>query len=483
MIRNVINPITILLAVMSLQWVILAEFGAFTLLVPYLALALVAVCAPLSPQRLRAGAAYVRKNAIWLAALAIYLIIVWPILLDTPAANTSPRQLFYLLCSVGLAAYVATARNLQTLFRVGAALGLVIFAVFTELLARGIGLSWADAIAQFVFSGNLKFVFYSFFTAIFNSLSPDADAMISASRKNDVAGCILVLLLLFRSGAKNPERDLAGMAYTAGALVLLVMLNDRSILIAVVGSLLIATAMGARIRSVGNIPLLFGKIAAVLALMVLAVGMLPNEAGFWTALRDRFSFTDYSTEARLNQYGTALMRIEEHPFLGSGYSEANGHAIHNVFLAAWMYAGLSALFLIVVFYVAVVLRWLSFLLNLATKRGWWVLPLAPEWLAPLLLTPVFRVWISGEGGVLKFAEWVALSIFCGCMLANESLRRRLAQMRAAGPEPDYQDWRGSTDARDPDADRRLAGARAGSAAGRHSRPARPPGRPQRRNRI
>ena len=297
MIRALINPITILLAAMSLQWVIIAEVGVFTLQVPYLALLFVAVCAPLSASRFHAGFAYVRRNAIWLASLALYLIIVWPILLDTPAANTSPRQLFYLLCSVGLAAYVATARSLNTMFRLGAALGLIIFVVFTELLARRIGLSWVDAITQLVFSGNLKFVFYSFFTAIFNSLAPDADALISASRKNDVAGCILVLLLLFRSGSKNPERDLVGAGVTIGALALMVMLNDRSVLILAGASLVVAVGMGARIRAIENIPLLFIKIGGVLALIVLTVGLMPNEAGFWTVLGNRFSFADYSTES------------------------------------------------------------------------------------------------------------------------------------------------------------------------------------------
>jgi O-antigen ligase len=177
------------------------------------------------------------------------------------------------------------------------------------------------------------------------------------------------------------------------------------------------------------------------------------------------------------------MRIEEHPFFGSGYSEANGHAIHNVFLAAWMYAGLPALLLVLAFYFAIVLRWFSFLLNVATKRGWWVLPLAPEWLAPLLLTPVFRVWISGEGGVLKFAEWVALSIFCGCVLANELLRRRMVLTRPAPAGPAHHDWRGSTDPLDPDSDPRLAGLLRRPVAGRGARVAPRPRKPQRRDRI
>lgn len=430
MIGTLFNPITLLLATMALQWVSLGEVGAFTLLVPYLTLALAAGYPLLFPRGWRAVFDYIKSNAIWMAPLALYLIMVIPILEGTPAANTSARQLFYLLCGIGLAAGIAISRNLPKTFRLGSILGIAVFVIFVEVLAGRIGLSWATAASQLFFNGNLEFVFYSFFNSTFNSLADSADALVNASRKNDVAGCILVLLLLFRSASKTPDRDLWGAIFTAGTLALLVMLNDRSVLISAAICLSLAMAVAAKIRPSTSTVLLLIKIFGALALFALALGTIPPEAGFLSALSERMSFNDLSTDSRLDQYAGAVDLINRHPFTGSGYMQVDGYYIHNVFLAAWVYAGVFAFILVLFFYLILLVRWSAFIKGLLTRPATWVLPLAPEWIAGLMVMPLFRVWISGEGGVMKFAEWVAVSLFLGCVLANRWALRRIAQVRA-----------------------------------------------------
>jgi hypothetical protein len=397
----------------------------FRLLLPYFGFGLLAVYALLSGRRLKAALLYIRQNAVWVAPITIYLIMMTPILWGSPAETFSPRQIYYLIGGIGLAAAIATTPRLQPILRVGGALSLIALIVCVELLARKVGLSWTDAIREFFGRGNLKFIIYDFFNVIFNSVDPGSAEGFSASTKNEVANVLLVVALLFRSASRAPHRDIVGMAFMALALGLLVMLNDRSVLIAAAGSLLIATAIGAVARPIANTPLLVVKIIALAGVLVVAIGTLTTDSGLFGTLNNRFSFNDYSTEARMSQYHDAFAMIEKHPLTGNGYFQVNGFAIHDAFLNAWAYGGLLAFLLVAFFYVAVIVRWISFLASVIRDNNRWVLPIAVEWVAALPFMPLFRVWLSGEGGVLKFGEWIALSAFFGCLLANEIRYRRL----------------------------------------------------------
>lgn len=427
------NPVTILLATICIQWVVLAEVGNYSLHVPYLALGTVVLYAFTSRNRLAASLLYVRRNAIWTSALVIYFIILAAVLSGSAGENMPPRQLFYLVCGIAFAACIATAQNLSMIFRIGSGLGLLLFVIFVEILARSIGLSWIDAITRFLQSGNLQFVIYSFFRAVFNSIDPTRDVAFSSSTKNTIASCVLVLGLLFRSGSANPQRDVIGMAVIGVALGLLVLLNTRSVLITAGGSLFLATAIGAMTRNAQNTVLLILKLLGLLALVVVAVQLSAGDSAVSATLGDRFAFDDYSSAARMDQYRTALDRIQQHPFRGSGYFEVGGLPIHNIFLSSWMYAGLVAFLLVVVFYVTVLVRWLVFLVTVVTTPGRWVLPLAVEWVAPLPLLPLFRVWLSGDSGHFAIGEWIAISAFFGCCLANELRYRALLEFDAREP--------------------------------------------------
>jgi len=439
LIGRLFNPLTILLAVSCLQWVVVAEAGSFTVLAPYLALGIVCLHACTGPKKLSAATMYLRQNATWIVPLAAYLIILTPLLWDTRAGTHAPRQIFFLIGGVGVAASIIAGRNIGKIFRLGAALGLAVFVVCVEFLARRVGLSWADAIREFFGNGNLHFVVYQFFTPVFNYVDPTNPDQFSASTKNGVAGCVLVLALLFRSGSARPEKDVVGMAFLGVALALLVVLNDRSVLIAAAASVFLATVLGAFARPARNVPLLAFKLTGMAALVVFAFGAALPFADLFGTLGERFSFEDASTSSRLTQYSAALDRIALHPWAGSGYFEINGYLIHNAFLGAWVYAGLGALILVLTFYVVVLARWGVFISGVLKRRSRWVLPVAIEWVAVLPVMPLFRVWISGEGGILKFAEWIALSAFFGVWLANTYRRRAVARtinrQRAAAQMP------------------------------------------------
>jgi O-Antigen ligase len=425
--RTLLNPLTLLLAVSCLQWVYVAQIGTITVLVTYVALALVLLSTAVTRRRVKATFLYLRKNLAWLGPVLIYLIIMTLVLWGSKAQNFSPRQILYALGGIGASVAIITSRRPAQLFRVGAGLGILIFFIAVEFLARRVGLSWADAAREMFQRGNLNFVVYSFLNSVFNSVDPTSGDSFGGSTKNDVANALLMLALVFRAGSSRPHKDLVGMVVLSGCLVLLVMLNDRSVIIAAAASVLIATGVSAFVRPVSSLPILFAKLAAVLAMMITAVASLTARSGFFAEMNDRFSFNDKSTNARLGQYHGAVEMIGRHPITGNGFFTVNGFAVHDVFLYAWGYGGVIAFLLVVMFYVAVLWRWISFLFAVNRNPQSWVLPLGVEWIAPLPFVPLFRMWLSGEGGIMKFGEWMALSVFFGCLAANELCRRALRQ--------------------------------------------------------
>lgn len=435
---TLLNPLTLVLGTLCMTWVGIASLGAFSIKLPYAALLLVVLYACTGPRKIAASLVIMRRNAFWLLPCALYFAIVAISQAGSPNATSAPRQLFYISGFVALAGSLAASPKLGRTFRVGAALGLATFVVAVEILARQVGLSWGRAVAEFA-QGNLKFVVYSFFREVFNAVDPLGDPL-GASTKNEVAVGVLILALLFRSASAKASRDIPGLLFMGLALGLLLLLNTRSVLIAAGVSILMAMALGAAAQPQRNLPALLFKGVAAVALVVLAVGASLQDHAVTGTIGGRFAFDDNSTAARMQQYREALAHIELHPFAGNGYFEIDGHPIHNLFLFAWADAGLVAFLLTVIFYVGLVGCWASFLLRAVKRPETWVVPIAVEWIAPLPITPLLRVWQSGDGGNMYLGEWVAVSCFFGCWLAND-LRLRAAtaaalnahQMRGPGP--------------------------------------------------
>lgn len=429
------SPVVILLTTLCMQWVELGTIGAFSVKLPYATLALLVCLTFLSGKKIRNSFSVFRGNAYWIVPFVLYLIVMGMVLAGTPSANSVPRQALYLVGAVALGGSLASTRRLSRTLRFGAAAGIGFLIIAIELLGRRIGLSWLDAITRFI-EGDFKFVVYAFFREIFRSVGTQGD-LLGASTKNEVAVGVLVLGLLFRAASHKPARDLAGMAFMGATLGLLLLLNTRSVLIAAGLGLILAIALGASVRPRGNMFPFLLKGAAALALIIIAASASLPADGVSGELGDRFAFDDQSTESRLEQYRVALDQIQRHPLVGNGFLEIGGHTIHNLFLSAWVQGGLAAFLFAVLFYGGLLAAWLSFLRMIVTRPHKWVLPIAPEWVAPLPIMPLFRMWSSGDGGHMFLGEWVAIGCFIGCVLANQlrlrALARYLSKQRAAAP--------------------------------------------------
>ena len=411
------SPIVLLLATLCMQWVELAAIGEFSIKLPYVTIPLIVVSTFFNSKKIKMSMEAIRANWSWILPFVLYLIIMFMVQAGTPSATSVPRQALFLGGTIALAGWLASTRQLARTLRFGSLMGVGLLIALIELLARQMGLSWWDAITRFV-AGDFKFVFYTFFRDIFNSIST-SDAHLGGATKNGVAVGVLVLGLLFRSASRVPGKDITGMAFTAVVLALLVLLNARSVLIATALGLIVTILLGLRIRPRGNVFPLLLKGSATLAFFIVALNASLLAENASAVLEERLTFQDPSTAARIGQYRASLELIQERPFAGNGYVEFNGYVIHNLFLSAWVQGGLVAFVLATLFYGGLLAAWLSFLRMIVTRPQSWVLPVAPEWIAPLPMIPLVRMWSSGDGGLMYFGEWIAVGCFIGCMIANQ----------------------------------------------------------------
>lgn len=419
---------------MSIQWITLAKIGPFSVKLAYLALCFLLALAVVNSRVINGSIALIRQNIMWVAPYGLYLLMLSMALVGSPGQGIGPRQVLYLTCGLAFAGYLAVDARPGALLRAGGAMGILLFLAAVEVMARQIGLSWTTAIGHFLATGDLNFIIYSFFRAVFNVLSPDGEVSVKAAEKNGVAVCILVAVLLFRAGHTRSRPDWLGIGITLVGLGLIVLLNTRSVLIVAVGSLLLASLLRSVTRNTTSLAGPVMKTAGFVALAVLAVLFAGSDQAVFGTMSDRFAFEDASTEHRLAQYEWAMQQIEGNLLVGQGYADALGAVIHNLFLSAWVHAGLLAFLLVVVFYAVIAAEWIVLMWRVVQRPGRWVLPLPFEWVAVLPIMPLFRVWVSGDAGHLFLGEWIALLAFFGLHLRNRlAVREHAAQGHRDGP--------------------------------------------------
>jgi hypothetical protein len=414
--------LTVVLGCLALTWVHLVAVGGFDLRLPYALSIGLGLCLFLAPT----GLARALKHlpgwvGPWLGVYLVYLLVLQLGFLGGPSNGMIVRQAFFLICGLTLAVALVAANGDPRALRRGGLLCLVTFLAVTEVLGRQIGVSWSVAVVQFVTSGDLNFLFYKFLRAIFELAAP-AGTEVPASEKNAAAVAIFTGLILFRAGFTGAGVDRFGQAVTLVALIVLVMLNTRSVLMIAALGLPLAALIGAVRTPRFSVTGLLFKGLAVLAGLVLVAVILSGDNAAVSIIEDRFAFGDVSTGARFEQYDFAMMTIEANWLTGVGLAEAGGHVIHNLFLGAWMHAGIGAFLLVSVTYLTLVGLWARMVLRCLTDPTHWVHPARPEWVALLPLLPFFRMWIAGDAGHPSYGEWAAIFAFFGLTLSNRLLQ-------------------------------------------------------------
>ena len=432
-----LHPVTWVFATLPFQWMP----GAGGVTVPYLfvMLAMGALC--LAPRAIIGMTWVLRCAAIWLVPYLVYLMILFVSLSASGEQGMATRQAFFLAAFVTVAAWLATAQTPARLLRWWAGGMILSFLLVSETIARSLGLSWVDAYTRFYINGDLGFIVYGFLREIFIASAGASDAFVPASQKNMVSGALFLALLMFRAGYMRSDRDTTGLIVTVLLVSLLIMLNTRIVLVSLVlGGVvvwLIRFSSGQNFSLGGLLLRVFVVLFAGLALLA----FLGSDSAIASTLSERFLFEDHSTGSRLSQYAWALQQIEQSFFTGSGYGELSGQPVHNIFLGAFMHAGVFAFLLVLFFYGVTLAIWAGFVLRLVREPQDWVLPLRGEWVAVLPMLPLLRMWVSGDAGHHSIVEWAAMAVFIGLLASNEALRPALERGRASrrtasGTRPD-----------------------------------------------
>jgi hypothetical protein len=418
------HPLFILMAIMPLQWMKFASIGPFSVAPPYLAALLALAFAASAQAQRRSSWLFLKANAYWIVPFLFYLLLLWLALQGSRATNMAPRQAVYLAVAVAFGAGLAIAPRVRTLLRWGGLAGIILFVGMIEIEARKLGLSWGPAVAQFVQSGDLDYMVYSFFRAAFNASNPGGEITIVASAKNEPAVWLLIAAILYRAAWDRPEPDRAGQLLFLAVIFLLICLNTRSVLLAAAGSAGVATVLRVGIAArPGKGAWLLGALLFGLAVTA-ASWIISTGTPLLSTLQDRFAFDDTSSGTRLLQYSGAMERIEPAFFTGSGFAEVEGQTVHNLFLSAWMHAGLPAFALVLLTIGGLVAAWIATTLRMLRHPQDWVLPLRFGWVSALPLLAFFRIWLSGDAGHLFMGEWLALGAYQGLLLRNASMLTR-----------------------------------------------------------
>lgn len=416
--------VTAAIATVTLTWVPMASIGGFDLRLPYMMAMILGAVLCLYPTQLATGVSSLLRLILpWLAAYVLYLMLLQANLAGGPTKGMVFRQVFFLTCALTLAIGLVGTRGDARILRQGGMLAIFGFFAFTEYLARQIGLSWTSTLVHFLSTGDLGFVFYHFLREMFQMVAPEG-VDVPASNKNIVAVCMFIALVLMRAGYTGKGADRVGGFITALTLLALVVFNTRSVLLISALGIPLAAWIGLICRGVQSPGELYVKTTLIVGSALALILVLSAGSAAMDEIATRLSFEDQSTEGRFNQYSWAFSRIEQNPLAGSGLIEFKGQNVHNLFIGAWLHAGLAAFLLVVVAYLGLFLSWVLFVFRLVAAPGSWVLPVRVEWVAILPLLPLFRVWVAGDAGHPGFGEWVGFGAFFGLILANRRTRNR-----------------------------------------------------------
>ena len=175
-------------------------------------------------------------------------------------------------------------------------------------------------------------------------------------------------------------------------------------------------------------------LVAMVAGLVVSLVLIKGEA-ITDLMFQRFVEDTQSYKSRLSVYNFAIEQIEAGLWFGSGFlPQKFGINVHNIFLAAWAQAGIFAFWCALSFWLLLSVRALRVMFSRAAAQSQWRLPVGPEWVAALMVMPLFRVLLSGDSGNLNLPEWISIGGFMGLLLLSERSAETPQASNEAGGE-------------------------------------------------
>lgn len=311
------------------------------------------------------------------------------------------KYLIYFICALGFMFLLATYdydELMRVLFWGGISSSLFFVGVAALTLAAN-GVNLLDVVLRALITGNPAILQFVVFRNLFDAAAGDGGDAASVALRHTSLGFVYIGFMLAAATARSSLWSWAGLLF-AGSIILITV--SRSLTITVILALSPLVYGLSRKHPTTSLFALFGVFIAVLILPLYV-----DFSGFAKIIDERFS--SLSEDGRFRMYDIAVGLINDRPLLGygSGYYDDFGghkeHQVHNLFLGAWIQAGVLSLFCAVGFTL--------FLATLYFKRlAYYISDPSKVCLLGILVLPLFRTQISGSGGNYNLPEWICIAI-------------------------------------------------------------------------
>ena len=436
-------PVVFALAVVPVIWPTLLSIGPTTIEPFHLAVLLVVGVTLCQPRCLIAAVAIVRDNIVFVAFFTLYLFLLSVSFLHSMEGSAFRelivKQSAFAAFAACIAARVASMPDAGRTLYVGGIAGLLAFFAVLSLSAQAAGVGLLDALVSLGQSGDYKAWVYKFLKPALSSFAAPVVGNaeeIAAARKNNIASGLLVCLLCYIIGHVSRRTAVSRqfLHYSLLGLFLasLLMMLSRSVMLSLILSVLPIVAV--KILR-GRDPLFIVAAFATATSLMLAYLLVPQ--GIIDGLAARFFDDTTSFESRLSSYSEAFKVIEQNLVYGVGLGgRIDEKTVHNLFLYAWLQAGVLAFLVIFVAWSYLVFRVLEHLWRLLVDNTWTTRGeiTLHAWIAALPIMALMRVWVSG-GGTLNFAAWLSIGVFLGLLARHRRPSPVPRRLPAADPSP------------------------------------------------
>lgn len=408
-----------------IQWIELANIGlSFRLVhIPFFALALIGF---LDLARNRIPKSVVRKVYPFSILYIIYTLgLLAPSIMGSFNVSSLIKITTYALSAFGI--YLACAKintsELISALKWASLLAVLSFIAVATITLATRGISLLDTVLVALATGDAKALQFRIFLNLFNETTIRTENTVNVSLRNTLIGFFILTFAFSMNAATSGKGGrLSYFAAIGSALVILISVSRSNVIV-----LLLVCALGFIALAGKNA----GKSALAASIVCSALAILPlflDFGGVSQILADRVG--SFGDDGRIDMYSIALSEIDNSAYFGhgAGYTiELRGKelTVHNLFLAAWLQGGLVSLAGAIGFIGSIAI----FLANHA--KAYWKDPQS-LFILGILILPLFRSQISGDGGNFTLPEWSAIAI-CGAYFYNKDTLREASRVFDSRP--------------------------------------------------
>ena len=435
--RGIDIPIVFALSLLPIVWLRLGHAGPFSIELFHLGGIVLILCTFLAVSRVGSIVEVIKHNRLWLIFFAFYLMIYFLAMLwhGTPRGiNPLVRQFFFLIVAICFASRIQYYKFVPSTLYVAAVIGLFGFLLMFWMSAQRVNLSLAAEAMNVVTTGNVDRFLYRFIRPTLNAFSASKALEFGASKRNEISAALLVIWLFIKIGGSWMVKSwwMRGfdICLSVICLGLILIFMTRSVILSMI---VVLAGVGIH-RLLSRRATWRSVLVAMVAGLVVSLVLIKGEA-ITDLLFQRFVEDTQSYKFRLSVYNFAIEQIEAGLWFGSGFlPQKSGIRVHNIFLAAWAQAGIFAFWCALSFWLLLSVRALRVMFSRAATQSQWRLPVGPEWVAALMVMPLFRVLLSGDSGNLNLPEWISIGGFMGLLLLNERSAETPRASNEAGGE-------------------------------------------------